>query len=350
MKIMIVNNCVPFVYGGAEFLADSLRDKLIEYGHQAILIKIPFTWDPPQKILENILLNRLIRVNQNVADIDADRVIALKFPVYYIEHPNKVLWLLHQFRQVYDLWGTQYGLPQTPENIRIKEAIIQADNLYLRKAKRICTNSSVVSGRLKRFNDIDSEVLYPPLMDAERYHTKDYGDYIFYPSRIVSGKRQQDAIESMKHVKSGVKLVIAGHSERRDWLDHLESLVRDNGLSDRVKIIGRWISQEEKIELFANALGAVYIPVDEDSYGYVSLEAYHSKKPVITCTDSGGTLEVVEDGKTGYVVPPEPRALAEAMDKLYYDKASAQKMGDNGLEKVRSMHISWDHVIQRLTQ
>jgi glycosyltransferase involved in cell wall biosynthesis len=127
-------------------------------------------------------------------------------------------------------------------------------------------------------------------------------------------------------------------------------MVRDNGLSDKVKIIGRWISQDEKIELFANALGAIYIPYDEDSYGYVSLEAYHSKKPVITCTDSGGTLEVVEEGKTGYVVSPEPQAIAEAMDKLYFDKAYAKRMGNSGLEKIMSMHISWDHVIQRLTK
>ena len=350
MRIMIVNNCVPFVYGGAEFLADSLRDKLIEHGHQAILVKVPFTWDPPQKILENILLNRLIKLNQHSVDIDPDRVIALKFPVYYLEHPNKVLWLLHQFRQVYDLWGTPYGLPQTPENAAIREAIIQTDNRYLREAKKIYTNSRVVSGRLKRFNDIDSEVLYPPLMESEKYYTKDYGDYIFYPSRIVAGKRQQDAIESMKHVKSGVKLVIAGHSERKEWLDHLESIVRDNGLNSKVTIIGRWISQEEKADLYANALGAIYIPVDEDSYGYVTLEAYHAKKPVITCTDSGGTLDVVENGVTGYVAPPEPQAIAEAMDRLYVDKAAARKMGTNGLEKINSMHISWDSVVQRLTQ
>jgi glycosyltransferase involved in cell wall biosynthesis len=349
VKIAIVNNCVPFVYGGAEFLADSLRHKLLEYGHEAIVIKIPFTWDPPQKILENILLNRLIKLNQNVADIDPDRVIALKFPVYYLKHPNKILWLLHQFRQVYDLWGTEYGMPQTVENIRIREAIIRADNRYLPEAKKIFTNSNVVSGRLKRFNAIDSEVLYPPLMDAEKYHAKEYGDYIFYPSRIVLGKRQQDAIESMKYVKSGVKLVIAGHSERREWLSHLEALVRDNGLSDKVTIIGRWISQEEKIDLFAKALGAIYIPFDEDSYGYVSLEAYHSKKPVITCTDSGGTLEVVEDGKTGYVVSPEPQAIAEAMDRLYFNKTGAQQMGCNGLDKIMSMGISWDQVIKRLT-
>ena len=349
MKIAIINNYVPFVYGGAEFLADSLLDKLREYGHEAIFVKIPFVWNPPQKILENILLNRLIQLNQDVYKLKIDRVIALKFPVYYVQHPNKVLWLLHQFRQVYDLWGTPYGMEPTPENLSIREAIIRADNLYLREAKRIYTNSKVVSGRLKRFNDIDSQVLYPPLMDSEKFHTGPYGDYIFYPSRIVSGKRQQDAIESMQYVKSGVRLVIAGHSESGEWLQRLEALVREKGLKQKVTILGRWISQEEKVELFANALGTIYIPYDEDSYGYVSLESYHACKPVITCTDSGGTLEVVEDGVTGYVVPPDHKAIAEAMDKLFTDKNNAQRMGTKGMDHLKSMGISWDNIIRCLT-
>ena len=339
-----MSTIVPFIEGGGTFIVDWLDAKLKEYGYNSEVIKIPFCSHPPE-MLQQMLALRLMDLT-NYADL----LITIRTPSYILSHPNKVVWFIHHHRPAYDLFDTPYGMPRTPEYLRIREAIIEADNVYLREAKKIYTNSKVISDRLKRFNDIDSEVLYPPLMDAEKYYSKGYGDYIFYPSRIVSGKRQQDAIESMKYVKSGVKLVIAGHSERRDWLDHLESMVRDNGLSDKVKIIGRWISQDEKIELFANALGAIYIPYDEDSYGYVSLEAYHSKKPVITCTDSGGTLEVVEDGKTGYVVSPEPQAIAEAMDKLYFDKAWSQRMGNYGLEKLTSMRITWETTIQRLVQ
>lgn len=344
MKIIIASTIVPFIEGGGTFIVDWLHDKLNEFGYRAEVLKIPFYSHPPE-MLQQMLAIRLMDVSAT-----ADLLITIRTPSYIMNHPNKVVWFIHHHRPAYDLYDTAFGMPRTPEYARTRDAIMQADNRYLREARKIFTNSKVVSGRLKRFNDIDSEVLYPPLMDAEKYHTKGYGDYIFYPSRIVSGKRQQDAIVSMKYVKSGVKLVIAGHSERRDWLAYLESLVRDNDLGDRVKIIGRWISQEEKVELFANALGAIYIPVDEDSYGYVSLEAYHSKKPVITCVDSGGTLEIVEDGRTGYVVSPEPQALAEAMDRLYSDKATARRMGENGLEKIATMGISWETTIQRLVR
>lgn len=345
MKIGIVNTYVPFVYGGAEFLADSLKDKLIEYGHQATVIKIPFKWYPPQSIPEHMLACRLLEI-QNV-----DKVIALKFPAYYVKHPNKVLWLLHQFRQVYDLWGTPYqDIPSTPEGLRIRNVIFQSDNQYLPEAKKIFTNSSVVSGRLKKFNGIDSEVLYPPLMEAEKYYCEKYENYIFYPSRITRGKRQHLAIESMKYTKSNVRLIVAGNPDLPAELEYIESIVKKNNLESKVEIIGRWISQKEKVDLFANALGCIYIPYDEDSYGYVSLEAYHSKKPVITCIDSGGTVDVVKDGSTGFVVPSEPRAIAAAMDKLYNDRELAKDMGVAGLERLGNMNISWDNIIKRLAE
>jgi glycosyltransferase involved in cell wall biosynthesis len=344
MKIAIVNNSVPFVYGGAEFLADSLKDKLIEHGHQAVVIKVPFKWHPAEAILDNMLACRLLRIR------NVDRVIALKFPAYYVDHPDKVLWLLHQFRQAYDLWGTPYqDIPSTPEGLAVRQAIINMDNTYLGQVKKIYTNSSVVSSRLMKYNGIGSEVLFPPLMDAHKFYCGDYGDYIFYPSRITGGKRQLLAVESMKHTRTNVRLVIAGSPETPDDLDRIETMIRKDNLGSKVEILGRFISQEEKADLFAGSLGCVYLPYDEDSYGYVTLEAYASGKPVITCNDSGGTLEVVEDGVTGFVAPPDPMALAAAMDKLYEDRQMAKKMGMAGVCKVDSMGISWDNVIRRLT-
>ncbi|MBG1260437.1 glycosyltransferase family 4 protein [Nostoc commune] len=345
MKIAIVNTTVPFIYGGAEFLADSLQSKLIEYGHQALVIRIPFKWYPASNIVDHMLACRLIKL-ENI-----DRVIALKFPSYYVKHPNKVLWLLHQFRQAYDLWGTPYqDIPNTPEGLKIRETIIHADNIYLQEAKKIYTNSHVVSNRLKRFNGFNSEILYPPLIDPHLYSCQSYGDYIFYPSRISGGKRQDLVVESFKFTKTNVKLVIAGNADTPEDLTRIESLVDNNNLTDNVKILSKFISQEEKAHLFANALGCAYIPYDEDSYGYVTLESYQSRKPVITCTDSGGTSVVVKDGLTGYVVAPEPQAIAAAIDRLFINKNLTKSLGEAGYEHLMALNITWDNVIQRLTQ
>lgn len=348
MKIAVVNNMVPFLYGGAEFLADSLCKKLEEYGYQSQLITYPFSWVPKTSILESIMA---VRLNQL---INADMVIALKFPAYYIEHPNKKLWLLHQFRQAYDLHGTEYGMfdDNNPEDRAIRQSIINMDNKTLRPLEgRIFTNSHVVSQRLLQYNGVESEVLYPPLMDASIYHiTGEYGDYIFYPSRVNYSKRQHLVVEAMKYTKSNVKLIIAGKGDASSDEEYLFELIEKNQLQEKVTYMNRFITEKEKVDLFQASLAGIYVPYDEDSYGYVTLEGFHAGKAMISCTDAGGTDVVVKDGITGYMTEPTPQALAEAMDKLYYNKENARTMGMNGLPLLEELGITWEHVIGRLTE
>lgn len=346
-KIVIANTQVPFVYGGAEYLADRLQKKICEYGYKAEIVKIPFKWYPPERIAEHILACRLLDLTQASGE-DIDVLIGLKFPAYYIKHPNKVLWLFHQFRQVYDLWGTEYqGIPSTSEGLKIRDIIIHSDNTFLREAKKIYTNSKVVARRLKDYNNIDSTPLYPPLDDADKCYCGIFSDYIFYPSRMNTIKRQALAIESMKYVKTNAKLILAGKADNESYMSYLQDIIKRNNLQDKVNLMGA-ITQNEKFKLFADALGCLYIPYDEDSYGFVTLESFYSKKPVITCTDSGGTLEMVEDGINGYIVTPEPQAIANRIDELYSNKEKARKMGMEGYEKLLSLNISWDNVIEAL--
>jgi glycosyltransferase involved in cell wall biosynthesis len=345
MRVAVVNNCVPFITGGAEHLANALTEKLTEFGHEALLVKIPFRWHPAPKILEQILACRAMRL------ANVDRVIALKFPAYYVPHPEKILWLLHQFRQAYDLWGTEYqDIPATKEGERVREIITRSDNTFLPEARKIYTNSHVTADRLKKWNRMESEVLFPPLLDTTRFHCAEYGDYIFYPSRITRSKRQALVVDSMKHVTSGVRLVVAGYPETPADLANLETIIRENRLEEKVRLLPRFISEEEKVELMNHSLGSAYVPYDEDSYGYVTLETYHARKPVVTCTDSGGTSILVEDGMTGYAVPPEPRQIARAFDELFLDRARARHMGEAGYARVVSLGITWENVIAKLTQ
>ena len=344
MKIAIVNNCVPFIAGGAEHLADSLCAKLIEHGHEAMLIRIPFRWYPAESIVDHILACRLLCLR------GVDRVIALKFPAYYVPHDNKVLWLLHQFRQAYELWGTAYqDIPDTPQGLKIRQAIIEADNQYLPEARKIYTNSYVTGSRLKRFNNLDSEVLFPPLNRPDDFFCSGYGDYIFYPSRVTSGKRQTLVVESMKYCKSSVRLVIGGKPELPSDQEAVERIIRESGLQSRVKFIPKFLTEKAKAEFFAGALGCAYTPYDEDSYGFVTLESYHSGKPVITCDDSGGTQILVKDGETGFVVPPLPEAIGSAMDRLYDDRRLARRLGEAGYNLMITLGINWDTVVERLT-
>lgn len=344
MKIAIVNNQASFVRGGAELLAEWLHEKLEEHGHEAEIVRIPFQWNPPTRIIDSMLAARLVRLT------NVERVVALKFPAYYVPHENKVLWLLHQFRQAYDLWGTSYqDIPGTPTGHRIREAIIASDRRYLDEARHIYTNSKIVGNRLKLYSGLDSEVLFPPLFDANGYRCEEYGDYFFYPSRITAGKRQHLAIEAMAAVKGSTRLVIAGQPETPADLDRLRSVIGEHGLESRVEVIPRWIDEQEKLRLMAGARGVLYLPYGEDSYGYVTLEAFHARKPVITLADSGGTLELIEHRCNG-IVADSVEALALGIEELGEDSALAEALGEAALRTIDEQEISWDRVIRCLTK
>lgn len=345
MKIVIANAQVPFVSGGAEVLAGDLQKALISHGHEVELVKIPFKWYPPERIPEHILACRLLDLTESCG-YGIDLLIGLKFPAYYIKHANKVLWILHQHRPAYDLWGTIFqDIPDSPAGMQIRNCIINADNNFLPEARKIFTISKNVSNRLKKFNNIDSIPLYPPLYNPQRFFCNDFGDYIFYPSRISVLKRQELAVESMKYTKTDVKLILAGRPDSEYNLNNINQHINDNKLTDRVKIITD-MSEDEKIKLYSNSLGVLFIPYDED-YGYITLEAFYSRKPVITAKDSGGPLEFV-DNNNGFVVPPDPVAIADAMDQLYKNKQMAKVMGESGYEKLLDLNLSWDSVVKAL--
>ena len=343
MRIAVVNTQVPFVRGGAEQLADWLVDHLREHGHQADLVKLPYRWDPMQKLLEHALAARLTRL------ADVDRVIAFKFPSYCIPHEDKVLWVLHQFKPAYEAWGTPYGLPDTSEGRYVRSRIMEADNRVLAEARRVYTISDVVARRLRAFSGVEAAVLYPPLGDERAYYSGESSNYLFFPSRINPIKRQWLAVEAMRHVTSDVRLVLAGDADLRGTaLDQVSKLVDDPALRGRVELLAGWLPEERKLELLAHSLGVLFPPHDED-YGYVTLEGFLAVKPVITCTDSGGPLELVEHGVSGLVAEPDPWSIAQAIDSLAAEPERAAQMGMSGRERVRALGIDWNHVVRELT-
>ncbi len=346
MKIAIVNAQAPFVRGGAEYLAESLCARLAGRGHHVEIVRIPFKWYPAQVVAEHMLAVRLLELRTG----DPDLVIALKFPAYLAPFDNKVVWLLHQFRQMYELWGTPMsGLADTPQNREVRAMVHQADNTTLRQARRVYTNSRMVAGRLRKYNGIEAdEVLYPPLEQPELFRPGPFGDYFFYPSRLNAAKRQHLAIEALRFTRSPIRLVLAGKADEEAYGEELHGLVERWGLGDRVQFLG-WVTEEEKARWMAGACGAVYLPYDEDSYGYVTLEAFHAHKPLLTFTDSGGTNELVTHQRNGLIVEPTPQALAEAMETLWANRKQARELGEEAHATLGRQRIDWEHILDRLT-
>jgi glycosyltransferase involved in cell wall biosynthesis len=344
VKIAVVNNCVPFLAGGAEALADELVRKLNEHGHDAMLVRYPFAWHPPERIHESMLACSMMRIP------NVDRVIGLKFPAYYVPHENKVLWLLHQFRQAYDLWGTPHqDLPDDMTGVRIRDSVRAADDALLRRARKIYTLSDVTRDRLRKFNGIESDVLFHPLPNQHPFVAREYGDYVFCASRMSAGKRQTLLIDAMKHVRTPVRLVLAGQIESPYSEELLRARIAAANLAGRVVLLPGYLPESEKNAYIERALAGVYVPIDEDSYGYVTLEHFSARKAVVTCTDSGGTHILVKDGTTGFVVEPRPEALADAIDRLYADRELARSLGKRAFELVAALDVTWDNVVAKLT-
>ncbi|MEO8277889.1 MAG: glycosyltransferase family 4 protein [Thermoanaerobaculia bacterium] len=341
-RIAICAAQIPFVRGGAEVLYESLRDELRRRGHQAEIVSLPFNWSSRANILQSALAWRLVDLTTSAGE-PIDLVIATRFPSYLVQHPRKVVWLIHQFRQIYDLKETAYSdFGDRPEDAETEKILQRFDQRALGEARSRFTISRTTADRLARFNRLDAEVLYPPPGLTGRLRASAYGDYVFSAGRLDPMKRFDLLLRAVAAAKSGVRCVVAGEGPERD---RLLQLALELGIADRVELPGR-ISDERLIELYSGALAVFYAPFDED-YGYVTVEAFQSARPVLTTVDSGGVLEFVEDGVNGFVVARGAhRELGARIDRLAEDRTLARRLGEAGRARVAS--IQWDGVVERL--
>jgi len=339
MNIIVTACQVPFIFGGATHQVNGLVDALKQAGHDVELMRFPFQFHP-ESAIEALMghCEHLDLTSPNGQRVD--RVISLQFPGYGVIHPHHVVWVMHQHRAVYELYDATVA---TPEQAQLRQAVIDYDNRVLNRAHYRFAESARVAERLRQYNGIDAEPLAHPPAYEKRFCCAAAQPYIFFPSRLESLKRQTLLIEAARHLRSPVQILIAGtggqHAE-------LARRIEQYGLTHRVRLLGH-LSEAEKIAFYAHALGVFFGPYDED-YGYITLEAMLSAKPVLTCTDSGGPLAFVVDGETGRVLPPQPEAIAEAIDKLHARPDHAARMGRAGLDHYRSLDINWSRTVERL--
>ena len=346
MNVLVLNTQIPYCYGGAEVLAEDLQQQLSIAGHNAAILTLPFKWYPQQTLVNTILASKLMDIS-NFNGVNIDKVIALKFPMWLIPHPDMSLWILHQHRAAYDLWDSNLSdLAAMPDGKALRDLIRREDNSAIGRSKRIYTISRNVSARLKRYNSMDSDVLYPPPRAMDRFHVESYGDYFFFPSRINPIKRQELVVEALAHVPEPVRVVFAGEPDSPRYMERLKKRVKELKVQDKVEWRGR-VSEQEKFDLYARALMVIFTPVDED-YGYVTPEAMLSSKAVLTLEDSGGATEFVVNEQNGLLVQPDARSLAMAISRVWNDRAEAQRLGGNARRHVDGLDLSWGKIIGSL--
>jgi glycosyltransferase involved in cell wall biosynthesis len=339
VRIVVCHPQVPFARGGAELLAETLVEQLRRRNHEAELVTVPFDWYPGTRVLTNALAWRLLDLDE-VDGVPVDLVIATKFPSYAVRHPNKVVWLVHQFRQAYELDGTPLGqFGPDPVDRATRRAVHRLDRTTLGEARRRFAISQNVADRLQRSIGLDSEVLPPPPQELA-YRCEDYGNFILSVGRLDRAKRVDLLLEAAA-AQAAFEVVVVGEGPDRG---RLEELAHTLELDGRVTFTGR-VGDDELAGLYARCLAVFYAPVDED-FGFVPYEAFLSEKSVVTTRDAGGPLEVVTDERNGAVVEPNAAALAEAFAWLAAHRDVARERGRAGREDAAG--LSWETTIERL--
>jgi glycosyltransferase involved in cell wall biosynthesis len=331
------------VEGGHMVIARSLVQALREAGHTADIVVTP------QNRFGRQASAYLATWFTDVGSTDGqpiDRVISLRYPSYAVRHPKHVCWLNHTMREYYDLWDRFSGGLGTAGKLkeRVRRVAIHAADRYLltRNVSRLFVQSQTIQRRLAIWPELRSSVLYPPAPQRP-YRCDEYGDYVFLVSRLTRLKRVDLLIEALAHPDArGVSAVIAGEGEERAAL---EQLAAARGVADQVRFAGR-LTDDELVQHLARCRVVCFPPFEED-YGFVTAEAFMSKKAVITCRDSGGPAELVQDGQTGFVAESNPQSFAAAVRRVMQDAAIATRMGEAAF--VAGAKLNWPETVKQLT-
>jgi glycosyltransferase involved in cell wall biosynthesis len=320
-------------------MVDALVGELRARGHDADLVTVPFKWYPAERVLTQAFLWRLL----DLTEIDGrtiDLVIATKFPSYVVRHPEKRVWLIHQFRQAYELDRTELGqFGESAADRAVRRKVQRLDRVALSEASRLFATSRNVAGRLERSTGLVAEVLPHPPQDLD-YRCEEYGDFVLSVNRLDRAKRIDLLLEAAA-LDPALEVVVVSDGPDRP---RLEALARELGLDGRVRFAGR-VPADELASLYARCLATYYAPVDED-FGMGPYESFLAEKPVITTVDAGGPLDVVHDGRTGLVVRPEPAEVARAAAWLRDHATDAAAYGRAG--RAMAAEVTWDRAIARL--
>lgn len=342
-RICIVTSYIPFVYGGNEILAETLAGKLRESGYESWVVHVP--QNPFGKQISAYLSARFTDLRFRGCSNEIDQIISLKFPAYAVKHENHVCWISHRMREYYDLWD-EFSSSLPSITCRVKErirrfAIQRMDDYFLKGLKKVYSISENSSIRLKRWGGIDAGVIYPPPRDL-KYRIGPYENFIISVSRLTKHKRHHLFIDAFKSIKNkNIRGYIIGEGEEKE---NLEKRIEMSDLKDRVFLLG-YLNDEELERYYSSCLAVFFGPYDEE-LGFISLEAMKFGRPVITCNDSGGPLEFVKNGVTGFVVKPDPEEIACRIEELSEKESNAKRMGEAGLERMSD--ITWGKAIERL--
>ena len=338
MRIAVVTSSPAKTEGGHMVIARELTQALRDAGHDAEVVVTPdYGFGRQARAYFETWRTALPR--------GIDRIISLRYPSYAVRHPRHVCWLNHTMREYYDLWERFSGplSPQGRLKERVRRALIHAADRYLltHNVTKLFVQSRTIQQRLAIWPALTSTVLYPPA-PQRAYRTERYGPEFLFISRLTSLKRADLVVRAVADSASGgARVTIAGEGEEREPLEKLAAALN---VASRVTFTGR-LTDDQMLEQLARCRAVIFPPVQED-YGLVTVEAFAARKAVITCRDSGGPAELVQDEVSGFICEPTPASVGAAMRRLAEEAPLAEKMG--AAAHAAGARLNWPDTVKSL--
>jgi len=292
VRIAVCAPQVPFVRGGAEIFADTLVTELRGRGHETELVTVPFKWYPGTRVLTQAFLWRLLDLEESDGR-PIDLVVGTKFPSYAVRHPNKRVWVLHQFRQAYELDRTELGqFGESAPDRALRRKVQELDRVALGEARRVFATSRNVADRLARATGLEAEVMPHPPQELP-YRCESYGDFVLSVNRLDRAKRIDLLLEAAA-LDPSLNVVIAGDGPDRE---EAEAEAERLGVARQVFFLGKLDSVADLLR----AADLFLLPSSSESFGLAALEAMACGTPVL-CSNTSSLPEVA--GEAALQVDP----------------------------------------------
>ena len=340
--LAVVTSSPPGVEGGHMVIARSLVKAARECGHDAhLVVTADFGFGHQTR-------SYLANYRHDVTSVEGrpvDQVISLRYPSYAVRHPRHVSWLNHAMREYYDRWPA-FSSSISARN-KAKESVRRmlthaADRYFLKQnVSRVVAQSQTIQRRLREDFGIRADVLLPPAPQRP-YRCDGYDGDLLIISRLTPHKRVDLVLRAIAEpAAQQARLTIVGDGDCRSELERLAATL---GVTNRTTFLGA-VDDRTLVDALAGCRAVCFTPIEED-YGFVTVEAFASRKAVITCDDSGGPSELVKDGESGFVCRPNAGSVAAAIARVSGDRALAERLGTKGAS--RAAELQWSRVVAAL--
>jgi glycosyltransferase involved in cell wall biosynthesis len=363
MRILLISD-YAYPAGGAELMINKLREELSQRRHEVTLFSTDISHAPGDNFADHRCFGTEtgLRTPLQVANPSAMRRLkrllrdfkpdVVHIRLFLTQLSPLILPLLNNIPSLYHVaWYRPVcpiGTKQLPDGSPCKEPygracwrnrclprrdwpLLMAQMAMLRRWRpcldRVVANSREVQTQLLAGGFGPVDVVHNGIPERAALERCDHQSVLCFTGRLVPEKGTDVLVRAMQRVAERLpqsRLLIAGDGPERNSLRRLSAAL---GLSDNIHFLGK-VSNAELPEVLRPAIVQVVPSLWAEPFGVVAVEAMMRGQAVVA-SNHGGLSEIVEDGKTGLLVPPgDEQALADALLSILQDPVRARSLGD----------------------